>query len=184
MVCARCRHGHPAEEFRMSRLGVSDPLLQLAAMARAVANPAAPADIFAALERATAECLGHKLFTVMLYHATTGESERFYTNQPDAYPVGGRKPLNPTFWTEQVLRRHEPFLGRTAGDIKAVFFDHALIASLGCQSIINLPVAEAGETLGTFNLLHEENWYDESDLVLGAIFAGLMVPVYRRLTAR
>ncbi len=168
----------------MSRLGARDPLPQLAAMARAVANPAEPAEIFAALERATAECLGHKLFTVMLYHAETGESERFYTNLPEAYPVGGRKALNPTFWTDQVLRRHEPFLGRTGAEIKAVFFDHALIASLGCQSIINLPVAVAGETLGTFNLLHEENWYDDSDLLIGAVFAGLMVPVYRRLTGR
>lgn len=168
----------------MSRLRTRDPLPQLAVLSRAVADLTAPAEVFAVLERATGECLGHKLFTVMLYHGETGESERFYTNKPEAYPVGGRKALNPTFWTDQVLRRHEPFLGRTAADIKAVFFDHALIASLGCHSIINLPVAEAGETLGTFNLLHEENWYDESDLVVGAVFAALMVPVYRRLTAR
>jgi hypothetical protein len=120
----------------------------------------------------------------MLYHAGTGESERFYTNRPDAYPVGGRKPLNPTFWTEQVLRRHQPYLGRTAANIRAVFFDYERIAALGCHSVINLPVAEGGEVLGTINLLHEENWYGEDDLVLGAVFAGLAVPVYRRLTAR
>jgi transcriptional regulator with GAF, ATPase, and Fis domain len=184
MVCARRHHHHSDQEFRMSRLGARDPLPQLAAMARAVANPAQPAEILAALERATAECLGHKLFTVMLYHGETGESERFYTNRPDAYPVGGRKALNPTFCTEQVLRRREPFLGRTGADIKAVFFDHERIAALGCHSVINLPVAEDGQILGTINLLHEESWYEADDLVLGAVFAALMVPVYRRLTAR
>jgi len=168
----------------MSRQPATDPVPHLAAVAHAVAEETAPQAAFAALDRALAATLGHKLVTVLLHHAATGESERFYTNQPRAYPVGGRKPLNKTFWTEQVLRGRRPFLGQRSADIKAVFFDHELIASLGCQSVINIPVVDGREVLGTVNVLHEENWYDESDFDLGAVFAGLIVPAYRRLVSR
>jgi len=168
----------------MSRQPAVDAVPHLAAVARAVAEGEAPAAVFAALDRALAATLGHKLLTVLLFHAETGESERFYSNQPEAYPVGGRKPLNPTFWARQVIEGRCPYLGRTAADIKAVFFDHALIDSLGCRSVINLPVAEAGRILGTLNLLHEEHWYDEADLPLGSVFAALAVPAYLRLLTR
>lgn len=168
----------------MSRQPATDPVPHLAAVARAIAEETTPQAAFAALDRGLAATLGHKLITVLLHHATSGESERFYTSQPKAYPVGGRKPLNPTFWTEQVLRGRRPYLGRTAADIKAVFFDHELIASLGCQSVINLPVVDGREILGTVNVLHEQNWYDEGDFVLGSVFAGLVVPAYRRLVNR
>jgi hypothetical protein len=168
----------------MSRQPANDPVPHLASVAKAVAEGSGPPDVFAALDRALAATLGHKLFTALLFHGNTGESERFYTNQPKAYPVGGRKPLNPTFWAKQVLQERRPYLGRTAADIKAVFFDHELIDSLGCRSVINLPVAEGGRILGTLNILHEERWYDEADFALGAIFAALAVPAFQRLLAR
>jgi hypothetical protein len=157
-----------------------DPLPHLGDLAAAVRGGGQPAACFAALDRATAATLGHRLFTVLLFHASTGESERLYTSQPAAYPVGGRKPLNPTPWSQQVLREHRPYLGRTAADIRAVFFDHALIASLGCASVLNVPVVWEGRILGTVNLLHEEDWYDEGDLPLGQVFAALGVPAFLR----
>lgn len=168
----------------MSRQSAVDPVPHLASVAEAVAEGRGPPDVFAALDRALAATLGHKLFTALLFHEDTTESERFCTNQPQAYPVGGRKPLNPTFWAKQVLLERRPYLGRTAADIEAVFFDHALIDSLGCRSVINLPVSEGRNILGTLNILHEERWYDESDLALGAIFAALAVPAFQRLVSR
>lgn len=145
-------------------------------VAQALASPGQPEAGFAALDRAFAEILGHKLFTILLFHADTGDSERFYSNQPEAYPVGGRKPLNPTFWTRQVLEGQKPYLGRSYDDIRAVFFDHELIRSLGCESVLNLPVVLDGRTLGTINLLHEAGWYQEADAVRGGVIAALAVP--------
>ena len=62
-----------------------------------------------------------------------------------------------------------------------MFFDHALIASLGWGSVLNLPVVWDGRTLGTINLLHEEGWYDEADAGVGLLFAGLATAAYLTL---
>jgi len=150
----------------------------LAEVAAALALAGQPGATFRALDRALAATLGHKLFTLLLYHPDSGESERVYSNRPDAYPVGGRKPLNPTFWTEQVLRAQRPYLGRAAADIEAVFFDHALIAALGCESVLNLPVVFDGRTLGTINLLHEADRYRDADIPAASLFAALAVPAF------
>ena len=64
-----------------------------------------------------AAAIGHRLFTVLLRHADA--SERRYTNQPVAYPVGGRKPVTPSEWTERVFVRRQPYIGRDAADIGA-----------------------------------------------------------------
>jgi branched-chain amino acid transport system permease protein len=58
---------------------------------------------------------------------------------------------------------------------------HALIAMLGCGSVLNVPVAWDGRTPGTINLLHEEGWYDEGDRSIGLLFAALAVPAYLAL---
>ena len=115
-----------------------DPLPHLAAVAAAIAAPGQPEAAFRALDSALGAVLGHKLFTVLLHHAGTRESERVYTNQPAAYPVGGRKALRDTAWGRQVLQERRVYIGRDAADIRTDFPDHELIASLGCASIINL----------------------------------------------
>jgi hypothetical protein len=156
----------------MSRARRVDPLPHLAAVAQAIGERGQPQPTFAALDRALAAVLGHKLFTILRWHPDRGESERIYTNQPAAYPVGGRKPLTPTAWTRQLLDERRPYIGRTAADIREHFFDHALIASLGCASILNVPVVWNDSVLGTLNLLHEAHWYDEADVPMALTFAG------------
>ena len=162
----------------MSHVGTVDPLPHLTAAANALAAGGQPEAAFAALDRAMDAAIGHKLFTVLRFHADSGESERVYTNQPASYPVGGRKSLNPTFWAGHVIHGRKPYIGHTAEDIRSVFFDHELIASLGCDSVLNMPVVWNDTMLGTINLLHRARWYDEGDLPLAAIFAGLAVTPY------
>jgi len=162
----------------VSRAPRVDPRPHLEAVAAVATLPGQPQALFGALEAALGAVLGHRLFTLMRYHARTGESERIYTSHPREYPVGGKKALNPTAWTEQVLRRQQPYLGRTPADVQTVFFDHALIASLGCGSVLNLPVVWDGRVLGTINLLHEAHWYDETDAPVGLLFAGLAIPAW------
>jgi len=162
----------------VSRAPRVDPRPHLEAVAAVATLPGQPQALFGALEAGLGAVLGHRLFTLMRYHARTGESERIYTSHPREYPVGGKKALNPTAWTEQVLRRQQPYLGRTPADVQAVFFDHALIASLGCGSVLNLPIVWDGRVLGTINLLHEAHWYGETDAPVGLLFAGLAIPAW------
>src|SRR5262249_31112930 len=109
-----------------------DPLPHLQDVARRVAEAGQPETGFRALDWAMGAVIGHKLFTILLHHPGAHESERRYTNQPAAYRVGGRKPVTPSTWTERLFVEQRPYIGKTADDIRDVFFDHEIILSLGC----------------------------------------------------
>jgi transcriptional regulator with GAF, ATPase, and Fis domain len=162
----------------MARMRDVNPSPHLARVAEALAQPGQPSALFQALDRAMHATLGHRLFTVLRYHPDAQESERLYTSQGAAYPVGGRKTVRPTPSTARVFGERRPYIGRTAADIRACFADAELILSLGCESVLNLPVVFDGRVLGTVNLLHEAGWYEEDDLPLGLTFAALAVPGY------
>ena len=162
----------------MARVRDIDPRPYLARVAEALGREGQPAALFAALDQAMAATLGHRLFTVLRYHPDAQESERLYTSQGAAYPIGGRKAVRPTPSTACVFGERRPYIGRTAADIRASFPDAELIFSLGCESVLNLPVVFDGRVLGTVNLLHGAGWYGEADVPLGLLFAALAVPGY------
>lgn len=168
----------------MSRQPKANPLPQIVALARAVREPGQPEVTFRALDRAMSATIGHKLFTVLLYHADRAQTERFYSSDPTHYPIGGRKDVRPTAWTEQLLIGQRPYIGRNAEDIRTWFLDHALIHDLGCDAILNVPVVYDGVTLGTANLMHVEGWYDERDIPLALTLASYAVPAYLRIAGR
>ena len=103
--------------------------------------------------------IGARLFTLTRVDAGARQVRRIHTNMPDAYPLSGTKPIGDDPWTRQVLGRHEVFVANDIEAIAEVFFDHALIASLGCESAINIPVTVAGQVLGTINCLHAAGHY-------------------------
>src|SRR5271168_573585 len=140
------------------------------------ADPDQPRATFRAIEAALADAPGHILSTVLAHHPALRQSERCYTNMPDAYPIGGRKPVTDSVWMQRVIHGGEPYIGRTREDIAAHFFDHALIASLGCESILNMPARWRGQTLGTLNLCHRAGHYTETDLPRLHLIAQLAVP--------
>lgn len=148
----------------------------LSAVARAHADTTQPHATFDAIEKAVAETIGHRLFTILVHHREARESERVYTNMREAYPVGGRKPITDSPWMQQVMQQGLPYIGRNAEDLRDVFYDHELIVSLGCRSVLNIPLRWQGETLGTLNMLHEENWYGDGHVDLARVFAQLAVP--------
>ena len=152
----------------------ADPLL--CAVAAAQSGVDQPDALFAALDQAMKLAIGHKLFTILTYDEATSELARLYSNLPGPYPAGGRKRLVPGPWTEAVLDRGEAYIGRTRDDLRTVFSDHELIASLGCESVLNMPVRWRGRTLGSLNLLHEAGWYGEDDVAACLPFAQLTLP--------
>lgn len=118
-----------------------------------------PEASFKAMARLTDALVGVRLFTLMTFDPQTREARRIFSNMPEAYPVLGTKPMNETFWTGHVLDCHETFVANTIEAVAEVFYDHELIRSLGCESVINVPVVVAGRILGTINCLHEAGHY-------------------------
>ena len=97
---------------------------------------------------------GVTLFTIMRLNREKGVAERIFSNMPDAYPAGGEKPMEPNKWTEIVEEREQTFVANTIEEIAEVFGDHELIQSLGCESVMNVPINIRGQVVGTLNCLN------------------------------
>lgn len=154
-----------------------DPAGDLQAVARAMPEASQPQATFAALDAALAHAIGHRLFTVLVVNLAASENQRVYTNRPEAYPVGGAKPIrweNPL--TQAVVGAGRCWLTHTASEVRDTFPDHALIHSLGCESSINVPVRWNGQTIAMLNLLNQAGWYSEADVPTLSVFAGLATP--------
>ncbi len=120
-----------------------------------------PEATFKALDAALARSPGHILFTILVHHPSLKQSERFYSNMPEAYPVGGRKPVTDSPWMKQVVFGGQPWICHNRDDVREAFYDYELIGSLGCEGMLNMPVRWRGQTLGTLNLSHKAGHYNE-----------------------
>jgi hypothetical protein len=151
-------------------------LAQLNRCALAASLPGQPVRLYDAVAEATDALIGHKLFTLMFLDTARNEAARIYSNQPDAYPVGGRKELGEmTGWGRHVLEGKQPYLGPTKADIEWAFFDYELIYSLGCGAVINIPVMWDGTMLGTINVLDKEDAYNDAHIAPLLPFAPLLI---------
>ena len=156
----------------------SDAFAAFASAAAALALPGQPTPAFLAVERALANVVGHKLFTVLAADMERRENERLHSSRPDAYPAGGRKPMRARSWGDQPLAERQPWLGRSQDDIRARMPDHATIFGLGLGACINLPVSFDGRFLGLVNILDVEGAYDAVAVATAAPFAMLLIPAF------
>ena len=166
-----------------SRNDMSPHMEPIAGLAAAVEAERDLPEIFKAAEQAARDAIGHRLFTIMAFHADSVEVERLYSSNEDAYPTGGRKQKRDTAWGRQVLDRAEPIIGTSAEDIRANFNDHEVIIGLGLESVLNMPIRQNGRTLGTVNLLHESGYYTPDHLAPAREIARLLAGVIDRLQA-
>lgn len=119
-----------------------------------------PMATFHALAEIAARTIGTRLFTLLATDTNAGLVRRIYSNMPEAYPVMGTKPIQETPWHANVLKRGETFVTNDIDGVAEVFPDYELIASLGCESCINIPVTVAGKVLGTLNCLNIAGHYN------------------------
>jgi len=143
----------------------------LAVFTEALAEAGGPQAVFQALADLAQDRVGARLFTVTTIDPDDRSARRVYTNMPDAYPVAGTKPANETDWARQVLDEKQAFVANDLAGVRAVFFDHELIAQLGCESVLNLPVVVGGRVLGTLNLLHGPGYYTPERVAAAADLA-------------
>ncbi len=128
---------------------------------QALSTAKTPDQAYDALSELTQTLVGAKLFTVMTVDMITELAQRAYTSDPKNYPTSGTKPITHNSWFAIVHDRHECFVANTIEEIAEVFPDYELINSLGCQSVINLPIVIGGTLAATVNILHEEGFYTQ-----------------------
>jgi len=127
-----------------------------------------------ALEDLAGAVVGHRLLTVLTVDMTAGLARRAYSNHPAEYPVSGTKPIHRDAWFDIVHRQRRSFVANSIEAIAEVFPDHALIASLGCASVLNLPVVLEGDLVATLNLLDIAGHYTPERVASAE--AGLAIP--------
>lgn len=151
-------------------------MADVAALTQRTADGADVRDIYREVERIAAETVGWRLFTVLRYLEAEGAVERLYSSDEKAYPVGGRKPLDKITVSHGAMEKGEVFLAATREEVRAAFFDHELIFSLGISAILNVPIRYASRRLGSLNLCGEEGMYGPAEIASAKMLAGLMVP--------
>ena len=104
--------------------------------------------------------------------------ERVYSNNKKIYPLLGTKPIPKNVWTRKVIIEKKEFLASNFNEIKKLFFDYKIIHSLGCGSIINIPILNNKKILGTLNVLHEEKYYTKKSVNNIKPFAQLLAPYF------
>jgi len=122
--------------------------------------------VWQALADYSAALDGHKLFTVMTVDMAAGVARRVFSDHPREYPVTGTKPIHRDQWFDIVHGQKRSFVANTIEEIAQVFPDFELIKSLGCGSVINLPVVLRGDLVATINLLHVEQHYTAQRVAL------------------
>ena len=132
--------------------------------------------IYRAVETIASETCGWVLLTTLKYNEAEQVVERLHSSDEKAYPVGGRKPLAKITASHGAMEQGDVFLAADKEQVKAAFFDHALIFSLGISAILNAPIRHAGRRLGTLNFCGVADTYGPEEIQSAKILAGLLVP--------
>lgn len=120
----------------------------------------------------------HTLCTVNRFDAQAMRLTRLYSSNPDAYPAGGTKDKRGTEWGRHVLLERQTFVGEGAHAIRAAFDDHAAIAQLRLQSVVNVPVVFEQRCLGTLNLLMEAPTVSPAQVDFAQLLGLLLLPAF------
>jgi hypothetical protein len=115
--------------------------------------------VWTALQTLSRQVIGAKLFTIMTVDMVNEVARRAYTSHPAEYPTSGTKPIRYDSWFDIVHKERRTFVANTIEDIAKVFPDYELIDSLGCRSVVNIPVEVGGVLLGTVNCLDVAHHY-------------------------
>ncbi|MBV7486727.1 GAF domain-containing protein [Bordetella sp. BOR01] len=135
-----------------------------------------PQALFGAIDAFAQQTLGQRLCTINRYDPGPMTVVRQYSSNADAYPPGGMKHKAGTAWGRQVLLEQRLFIGQGTEAIRQAFDDHAAIAALGLQSVINVPVVARGVCLGTVNFLMTAKTVTPEHVAVARLAGLLAVP--------
>ena len=142
------------------------------------AEKLSPKEFYKKLDKAIKKKFDHILFTLTVVNQSIKYVERVYSNKKKIYPLLGIKPIPKNSWTKKVIVNKKDFIATNKKEIKKIFFDYEIIYSLGCGSIINIPIINNNKILGTLNMLHKENFYKKKSIKLIKPYAQLLSPYF------
>ena len=119
---------------------------------------------FKKVDKHIQKLVGHKLITFTVIDKSIKFCERIYSNNEKIYPLMGQKPMPKNIWAKKVIKNKNHFLCKNKKEIKKIYFDHDIIFSLKCGSIVNLLILFNNKPIGTINILHNENHYITKDI--------------------
>jgi GAF domain-containing protein len=154
---------------------MSDAVTELEQLALSMHGGARAAAVWEQMDRSLASVYGHRLFTVLAYDETTSLLSRVYSTRPDINPPGGRKRVTESPWKQSVLREGKILVRSTREDIKSLFSEYEVLWSIGCESVLNIPIRKNGVTVGSMNLLDGAGHYDAADISLAYVFGQLAI---------
>lgn len=107
--------------------------------------------------------VGHKLMTVLKIDAAQQWSTRVYSSQPEHFATQRRKSLCDAPQMQKAIAAGAPVLVDGADPVRAAFPDHARIMSLGCASVLTIPIRIGHHAVANVNLLHAADHYPPVD---------------------
>ena len=135
-------------------------------------------EFYKKLDKTIKNNIGHRLFTLTVVDYSIKYVERVYSNNIKIYPLLGTKPIPINSWTNKVINNKKFFFGENKNQIKKLYFDYEKIFSLGCGSIINIPIINDKKILGTLNILHKERSYTIKSVKIIQPYAQLLNPYF------
>jgi hypothetical protein len=122
-------------------------------------NTSTPETAFSDLHKAIADKVGIREMTISMLDHEKQLARRAYTSNAEVYPVSGLKPMTVDLWSETVLDQGKTFVTNSTEELIPHFFDHAVINSLGCEAVTNIPVKAADGVVGTVNLMDRAGYF-------------------------
>lgn len=128
-------------------------------------------ELFYSLDQQLQEKIGHKLFTATRILPSGDFVERIYSTQPETYAIYGQKPNDKDDVWSKRMEQGEIFHANHPDEFGDHFFDLDVIVSLGLGAVINIPIIDNGQNLGSLNLLHSTGSYPTVDVdAINAIY--------------
>lgn len=126
---------------------------------RLAAKPDAARQVFAYLLDGLNRDVGKGLTTASVYDLPRMRSRRVFSENVEAYALGGFKPLEKNRYFDTVIAGNRHFSTTNIDEIAEVFFDWEKIRDLGFESNMNLPAIADGRVIGTVNMLGERGHF-------------------------